>query len=119
MMKMSKDDIEKLNEVIETIIEAVEYNARLYQELTEGDSHLSLQGHEPLKEAYVEEDKVEIAVQSKDEFSSIGVGQNDGILVLNVGGEDMRFDVPEDVKLDDMEAKFNNGVLSVTIPRGE
>lgn len=114
---MDKNDIDKFMEMVDSIRDVVDENMEIINDILGNGDILTLNERQPLTEAQVHDDKVCITAEAPGHFRSIGVGYDDGTLVVQVGGDELKVNVPDDVVVDEVDAEYNNGVLTVKIPR--
>jgi len=115
-----KDDagIEDALIALEEIAGVVRDNQDVISGIFGGGEKNEVSLREPLSDAQVEEDKVVISMEMKDEKpEEMGVKFDDGIMVMNIGEKRIEADVPDDIIKSSVEASMNNGVLRVEVSR--
>jgi HSP20 family molecular chaperone IbpA len=113
-----KDKGSDLFDMIDRGISLYENNKDVVEGIVSGSSDVTIDDEEPLKQAFVDEDKAEITVDvGVDDIKDIRLALNGTEAHITVGGTTITADVPADVIMEDARAELNNGVLKVEIPR--
>lgn len=83
-----------------------------------GETDIDLSGQEPLREVNMTEGMVEVTSEVKDSgVDSVKVSKEGDDLHVEIGKKTLVAKIPDDIIMEEAEAKYNNGVLTVRIPR--
>jgi len=123
---MSDDTIDRIKEITEVVSNVIEDNEDLIRKVSDmvdggsGDERVyTITDRDVKKEVYEDEDGVELVMGPiKDDISDVGLEKlEDGIYVKFASEEIVIKDMGEDILIEDAEAKLNNGVLTVEVPK--
>lgn len=107
-----------LFDMIDRGISLYENNKDVVEGIVSGGSDVTIDDEDPLKQALVDDDKVEIIVDvGVNDIKDIRLALNGTEAHITVGGTTITADVPTDVIMENAKAELNNGVLKVEIPR--
>jgi hypothetical protein len=120
-----KDKDDNNSSLVEDLIDLGTKAKEVYEKhgdkLGDKGQNINLDSPDPLTEAHVRQDHVEIVSEvGAEKGSKIGFSFPDGPqdqLRMEVSGESFTFDIPDDINEDSVEATVKNGVLTVTMER--
>lgn len=105
-------------DMIDRAVSFYEKNKETFEGVVSGESDVTIDDDEPLKQALVDDDRAIITVDvGTDGIGDIRLALNGTTAEITVGGTTITAEVPPDVNMDDAEAHLNNGILEVEIPR--
>lgn len=114
-----RDKLEEIFEMFQDGMDLIEENEDKIERIMGRAGKVKLGDDDPLKELMKTDEEVLIMVETKDDFSSIGVEEEDGGVKISLNEKIVKADIPDDCVVQDVDANLTNGVLEVTIPRGE
>lgn len=120
--KDNDDGIEDVITAAEEVLGLVRRNKDVIGSIIGGAgssvNELGMSDGEPLKKMYKTDEKIEVVVEvPEDSLDSIGFTPRDEGVDIEAGEKVYRAMTPSDVKFEEAEVTFNNGVLTVMIPR--
>jgi len=116
-MTSDKEKIDEIIDLVEKTVSFVDEHEGKVKKILGEDDNLSLEQDDLLSELIRNEDSVRIIAETKDEYDEITVQKDGNYVVIGLGDESMRAEVPDDAKIEDVSATLNNKVLEVEIPR--
>lgn len=114
-----RDKLDDIYDLLKTGAELLDEHEDKLKNVMGGSGEVNLTEQAPLKHIEKTDDEVIITVEGDGGFSSISVMQHDGKVVIEMNEKEVIAEVPDDVNIGETNAQMNNGVLDVTIPRGE
>lgn len=118
-MNEDRNTIDDIYDILKEGMELVDEHEEKINRLMGGKGVVGLKEQDPLRSLEKRDDEVSIVVETAGGFSSIGVVDADGKVIIELNDKEVIADVPEDANIKGADAALNNGVLEVTIPRGE
>lgn len=121
--KSSVDDIREFVDIAGSLLDgatdfAEEHQGEIDRLRGESDG-IDLGDGSPLNMVNKKDEVVEVAIEADDsDMDSVSMEPRDGEVVMTVGESSVRVDMPSDASLGNTEAVYNNGILTVRIPRG-
>lgn len=105
-------------DMLDRVVSFYEKNKETFQGVVDTGTDVTIDDEDPLKQALVTDGKALITVDvGTDAIQDIRLALNGTTAEIGIGDKTIKVDVPADVNMDEAEAKLNNGVLEVTIPR--
>lgn len=121
--KKSVDDIMEVadaaGEILSGVTDLAEKHSDDIKRLTGSGGSVDVGDNSILNKADKTEDNVEIVVEADNEdMGSVEIEDMDGEVKLSIGGKSVTAKVPADAMVESSRAVYNNGILTVMIPRG-
>lgn len=114
----SDDNFRDLFDLAEDVFGLIDENEDRIRSVI-GSNKVQLGEGEMMKELHKSEDEIRIVAETKEEFSKVNVKKSDGDLFIEFNDKSLMSSVPDDVRIEDSRVLLNNGVLEVTVPRGD
>lgn len=117
------DDITDFAEVASNLLSGVSDFAEEHgddiKKITGSEEGLDLGDGSPLNSVDKNEDFVEVAIEAEESVEgNLTIERRGGELKMSIGEKSVTAEIPSDAKVDKATAIYNNGVLTVRIPRG-
>lgn len=118
-MSDKSDKVDDIYELIKGGMDVLDEHEDKLDNLFGSNDSIEIGDNEPLKDLTKSEDEVKVTVETDSDLDSISIRKEEDSVIISMGEKEVIAKTPEDVNLSGVDANLNNGVLDVTIPRGD